>query len=336
MTTIIDNTGPTKVSQSKIKTWRRCRRAHFNKYVLKLRKRIKSRPLVFGSIVHEMIEADANGDDPFEKLNEIGKVDKKLFKQERELYGEIIEDIRCIMEDYFDYWADNPKAILYSRKNKRSAEHEFEIDLGEDILFTGKIDAVGKSRSMRWLVEHKTFKRMPNEDMRWKSIQSAVYIRAIQMMGWWNDIEGTLWDYIHNRPPNMPQLTSTGKISQAKLNSLPSRVEAFLATQGAKPEDVPKLWDYVMENRASYFVRTYTPMNERVIDDTWEDFVMSAREIRDYGQVAKQRTVEQHCSWCDYEKLCRAEVTGLDLDFIIEREYVYDDAKEETPEVEED
>ena len=48
-----------KVSQSKIKTWRQCKRAYWFKYVENLRKKTKSRPLEFGTIVHEMLTGHA-------------------------------------------------------------------------------------------------------------------------------------------------------------------------------------------------------------------------------------------------------------------------------------
>lgn len=310
------------VSQSKAKAWRTCRRQFNYKYIEGLRPLKRKRPLMFGSIVHMMLEADANGDDPFEKLDQIDLTNMKLFREEREMYGEIIEDIRVLMTDYFDYWGPkHPKYISYSRRKGRSAEHEFNIEIAPGVKFKGKIDAVGKSRGMRWVIEHKTFKRMPNEDFRWKAVQSGVYIRAIEINGWWNDLEGTVWDYLGNRPADVPNILLNGKVSEAKLNSLPSRVKAFLATQKATPKDYPKLWSNVLENRDNYYARIYTPLNRAVVDDTWSDFVSTAEEIRDWGPLRKQRTVGQHCSWCDYEKLCRGEVTGLDLDFLKEREY---------------
>jgi hypothetical protein len=330
MVTLIDNKdGPIKVSQSKVKTWRKCRRSYHFRYVQKLRKKVKSRPLVFGTIVHQMIEAEANGDDPFELLDSVSAIEGNLFKAEKEMYGEIIEDIRCLMIDYFDYWKGHPKAFRYLRKNKRSAEHEFEVPIGDDIIFTGKIDGVVKSRGMKWLEETKTFKRMPNEDARWKAVQSAVYIRAVDLMGWWSDLEGTVWNYLHNAPAVVPAVLLNGRISEAKIKSLPSRVKAFLETQGATPEDYPKLMANVKENRDNYFLRVYTPINQRVVDDTWQDFLMSAEEIRDFGQTRKQRNIDQHCSWCDYQQLCNGEILELDLDFITKREYTYDDRETE-------
>src|SRR5690606_17851222 len=139
----------------------------------------------------------------------------------------------------------------FLRRAKKSAEHEFEFEIIPGIKFKGKADAVVKSQGMKWLMEDKTFKRMPDEETRWKSVQSAVYIRAIDVLGWWSGLEGTLWNYIGNKEPAVPAILASGKISEAKLNSLPTRVRAFLTAQGAKPKDYPKLMSYVKENQSS-------------------------------------------------------------------------------------
>lgn len=316
--------GIVTVSQSRVKSFRKCRKQHHNKYVLGLRKKVKSRSLMFGSVIHRMIEADANADDPFETLDKVSETNEKLFKSEREAYGELVSDIRVIMTDYFEYWDKHKKAIVYSRRAGRSAEHLFEIDIADGLKFKGKIDAVGKSQKMRWLVEHKSFKRMPSEDDRWKSVQSGAYIRAIQMMGWWTDLEGTLWDYVGNKEPATPKILESGKISEAQLNSLPGRVRAFLKTQKAKEKDYPKLMKQVTENRDNWFLRIYTPLNEQVVQTTWDDFLETALEIQRVGETSKTRSIDQHCNWCDFKALCQAEIAGLDVDFVIQREYTYE------------
>jgi hypothetical protein len=39
--------------------------------------------------------------------------------------------------------------------------------------------------------------------------------------------------------------------------------------------------------------------------------------------------IGRHCSFCDFEMLCRAEIQGSDVDYLKEREYV---ARKEKPE----
>lgn len=308
------------ISQSKIKTWRQCRFAYHQKYVKRLRKKRVARPLMFGRMVHEMIEADANGDDPFELLDRIDLTQGKMFRRELEMYGDIIADIRVIMTEYFQYWEEKGP-LIYSRRAGRSAEHPFEIEVEPGIRFKGKIDAVAKSKKLRWLTEHKSFTKMPDETERWRSVQSAVYIRALDMLGWWQ-VDGTLWDYIRSKPPSVPQILKNGGLSRAKkVDTLPSRLRAFIAAQGLKERDYKELIAMAEENRDSYFVRIYSPMKREVVDNTWSDFLDTAREIADKGEVSKPKTVGRHCSWCDFEGLCRAEAQGSDVDFIREREY---------------
>ena len=163
-----------KVSQSKVKTWRRCTEAYSLKYVDKLRRKRIKRPFMFGRIVHNMLEADANGDDPFDVLDQVSFDNQKLFAAEREMYGEIVEDLGTIMEAYFEYWPESD--LLFVRKKGRSAEHLFEIEVLPGILWTGIIDGVARTpNKLRWLVEHKSFKKKVNEDHRWRNLQSVTY-----------------------------------------------------------------------------------------------------------------------------------------------------------------
>jgi hypothetical protein len=148
------------VSQSKVKTWRKCRFAYHMRYVEKLRRRRVARPLKFGRIVHSMLEAHANGDDPLGALEKINIDDQQLFAVEREEYGEIIDDIRCIMSEYLEMDFKQNELTPLRRKGK-AAEHWFELPLPEyGIVIVGKIDEVARTRrdKLTWLVENKTFK----------------------------------------------------------------------------------------------------------------------------------------------------------------------------------
>lgn len=320
-----------KVSQSKLKTWRRCRYAYHCRYVEKLKKRRKSRPLQFGSMVHEMIEAYANGDDPFERLDLIAATQGKMFREELEEYGNLIEDVRAIMTDYFDYYDE--RSLLYLRRKGRSSEHSFEVELIDGIILEGKIDAFAKTPNrLVWSVEHKTFSRMPNEDERWRNIQSATYHRVTQMLGWFN-IDGIVWDYIRSKAPTMPRVLKDGSLGKRSIDSLPTVMMKFLEDAKLDPKKHKELLVSVRANRANYFKRIFTPTKEDVVDILWKDLQESALEARDLHGKVKARTIDQHCSWCDYEAICRAELTGGDMDFVKEKEYYVDEKNKSVPEV---
>jgi hypothetical protein len=322
-----------KINQSKVKAWRQCRLQYHYKYVMGLSPKIIKRAFTFGSMVHKMIEAYAEGDDPMEVLDQIGLENANLFRAEREMYGEIVSDIRHIMEEYFAYWAERGDDIRYWRHNKRSAEHYFELELEPGILMKGTIDAIGKAKKLRWLVEHKTFSRMPNEDFRWRNLQSAVYIRAIEMLGWGN-IDGTLWDYIRSKPPSKPELLKSGQLSKRSIDTLPNVLLATLNEYGLDPNEYPELIEAAKAGRNKFFIRTFTPVNREVVDAVFHDYVDTVHEIVDLHGKSKTRFMGQHCDYCQFNQLCRAELTGGDVDFLIEREYKRDE--ETTDDVEDE
>jgi hypothetical protein len=308
-----------RVSHSKRETWNRCKFAYHKKYVEKLRKKFKPRPLLFGSIVHEMLEEHQSGRDAFKVLASYARKEAKIIRIHREEYGDIIEDIDCIVSEYFEHY-DND-GLQYLKVGKSYAEHEFEIEIVPDIIFNGKIDGKALTKNkMRWLVERKTFGRMPDENMRWRSVQSALYSRAAQIMGW--EFDGTLWDYIWSKPPLRPQRLKSGKLAKRSINTLPSRVLDTIQAYKLNPKDYAHLVKSATKNRERYFQRKFSPTKRRVVDMVIADFVETAREMRDSHGRKKARSIGRHCDWCEFEPICRAELTGGDVDFIQERDYV--------------
>lgn len=315
-----------KVSQSRVKTWRKCHYAHYNRYVRKLRKKIKSRPLQFGTIVHSMLEADAEGDNPFSVLKKIEKDNKKLFRTEREMYGEIINDVRQIMTEYFNYWPE--KDLRPERRNGKSGEHSFAIELIDfklpGVVWIGKIDQVGKTpNKLRWAVEHKTFSRKPNDDERWRNLQSASYIRAIDMLGW-GSVDGMCWDYIRSKSPAVPGVLQNGEMSQKNIDTLPITVRETISDLGFEEKDYKSLIGRAEEGLSVWFQRIHAPVNTKVVDSVFNDFIFSIRELVDHGETYLDKCIDRHCSWCDYEAICRAELQGDDVEYVIQRDYERD------------
>lgn len=319
-------TKPFKVSQSKIKTYKRCHRAYWYKYVEKLTRKRKARPLQFGSIIHDMLEAYANGDDPFLILENVAKTQGKMFLREKELYGDIIEDIRTIMSHYFEYWPE--ESVTYLRRGMKCAEHEFNVEIAPNIIATGKIDAVIKTpNKLKWLMEHKSFTKLPGEDQRWRNLQSVVYQRIIEMQGWWKDLSGICWNYIGSKPPSKPKILKSGKLSTKSTSTLPGVIEKTILENKLKLRDYRPLIETAEVNQKDYFVRVFTPVNKKVVDNIFAGFIDSAKELAQTHGTKKDMNIDLHCNFCDYEPICRAELTGSDVDFIKQREYIKDEKR---------
>ncbi len=308
-----------QTSQSKVKKWRQCHLCYHFKYVERLTRKVKSRPLQFGAIVHELLEAQLQKEDPFKLLDAIAKKQGKMFAAEREMYGDIIEDIRLIMECYFDYYKrDRVRPIKY---RGQYAEHWLEVPVGGDLLFVMKIDWFAKTpNSLRWIGEHKTFSRAPGDDDRWRNLQSAVYIKGCELLDM-PKFNGMLWNYVKSKAPKVPAVLKTGGLSIRDIDTLPAVVEGLIDELGLSREANQVLLDRATANVPNYFFRVYTPVTKRVVSILFRDFVDTSREIMECHGKKKDRNIGQHCGWCDYEPICRAQLTGADADFVKEREY---------------
>lgn len=334
-----------KVSQSKVKLWRKCHYAYHLKYVEMLRAKRVRRPFQFGKIVHSMLEAHANGDDPFECLEQIELNKAKLFSAEREMYGEIIKDITTIMQGYFEYHEEDEykhlklkMEITEGKKTKlvtKYAEFPFEVlvDKKYGIVIKGILDgAVQTPNQLRWLLEHKTFTNMPAADDLWRNIQSSIYLKVIDMLGWWGGgFDGTCWDYVRSKPPSQPKMTKSGALSEAKISTLPIVVRKFLKANDLKARDYKKLVSTAEGAQGDYYKRIFTPVTRSVVNGLFDGFIDTAREMSEYHGKKKEKNIDRHCGFCDYEPICRAELLGMDVDYVKEREFITDEefAKQE-------
>lgn len=312
------------VNQSKVKAWRACRQRYWYKYVEEIVPQKVKRPFTFGRIAHSMNEAHFSGEDPWAVLAEIEKRNRKLFREEVEMYGDLIADMTTIMKEYFRFWRDDDLEPIII--DGQACEHYFEIELEDGILFKGQIDLLARTpNKKKWLTEHKTFSNLPGEDERWRNIQPAVYIRAVEMMGWVKKLDGILWNYIRSKPPTIPKVLKTGGLSSREIITLPSVVLRTLKEHGISKKGHEKLLERARRSRADYFHRIPRPINRSLVTNLFDGFVDSAREIADNHGKKRDQNIGRHCGWCDYEPLCRAQLEGSDVDFVKEREFTHED-----------
>lgn len=307
------------LSQSRAKLRRQCARAHYYRYITGLDKKATSRPLAFGRLIHLLIETNANGDDPFEKLDEVEAQFGRQYEIYREDYGDILNDTRIILTEYLEHW-NHDEGLVYIRKNKRSAEHPFELELEKDVFIKGKIDAVAGARGLRWLVEHKSFgNHLPTDEERWRNLQAALYLRVCDITGQFGKVSGLMWDYVLSKAPPGLKILQSGELSTAKGNTtLPTKLKEWCKENGLTVSR--EIMDRCMDQRDKYFIRVFNPISKGVVDELVADFVATYRLIQ-HDPEAKERSIGRHCSWCSFESLCRAELQDSDTEFIIKTQY---------------
>lgn len=320
-----------EVSQSKVSCYRKCKQAYWYRYVERLRRKFKARPLQFGSLVHSMLEADANNKNPYKVLKKETE-GQKLFAAEREELEEIASDVRIIMRDYFVFWEASPKKdqLIFDVRKGKAAEHEEHLELTKGISLVVKLDGLattGDGRKM--LVEHKTFKQMPSDDHRWRNLQASIYKWAIDKLK--IKVDGMVWDYIRSKTPSTPQILKDGTISKKRLDTLPEALRQFEKDQKMKvPERILKT---AIDNQKNYFIRNFTAFRSKTVEAVHADFVETAIEMKETHGTKKAKTIDRHCDWCEYEPLCRAELTGSDINFIKKKEYTTSEQREKEREL---
>jgi len=311
-----------KVSNSRIKTWRRCHNAHYYKYVEKIEPRKKKAALMKGSIIHDMIEAWVNGGKWELALAGYQEEYDKLFLEEKEEYGDIINDMKRVMVGYVNRWED--EELNYIKKNKVRTEHEVEVELVPGrILLTGVIDRIGKDPKDRiWLVESKSFKQsLPKEEIRYADLQTAIYCWMAPRCGFPEPF-GIMWDYIRSKPPTIPEPLKKGGLSKAK--KIDTTYEVYLEAirrNDLDVQDYAEILEDLKTKPNNYYRRVYRPHPKEIVEPLMADIRHSALEIEALGETARTRNLTRDCGWCDYNSVCLAELKGFDAEFIKQKEY---------------
>ena len=312
-----------KISNSKAKTWRRCQNSYYYKYILNLEPKKKSAALVKGSMIHDMDDAWLNGKDWKKVLDSYQTEYDKLFREEQEEYGDIINDMRTIMENYISFCQDD--GLEPVKINGRFSEHEADIELiPNKVIFTFKVDKIIKDGKGRvWLGEKKSFSRgIPKEEIRVSDLQTTLYYWAVQHLEWCNP-QGVMWEYVSSKPPSIPKLLK-GDMSLSKAMNIRSTYETYLAEikkHGFSPKDYQGILDDLKARPNQFFRRIYKKAPDKLVEPLLRDLKNTAYEILEMGEILRTRNLTRDCNWCGYYSLCQAELWGLDAEFILQREY---------------
>lgn len=323
------------VSQSRIKKWRRCKKAHDYRYNQRLEKRRRQVRLFKGDLIHQMLNTQtmlqlfpsAPRDTPEDILRKAAKKYRILLKEEREMYGDIIDDCRRIFEAYNRRYTED-------RLTAVSSEEWVSALLATDIQFMGYIDNRVKDKEGRlWIKDYKTCTNIPSEEARFADIQLVLYAWA------WNrqhekypekHVSGVIWDYIRTKPPTIPELLKNGQLTQRKdIDTDYFTYMKAIKDNDLNPKDYREILDMLKEKKSTNFQRVKYPLPPKAaMDQILEDFRASCIEIEVLGKTVATRSMAYDCQSCEYFELCQAELRGLDANFIKKTSY---EVKEDNP-----
>jgi len=130
-----------------------------------------------------------------------------------------------------------------------------------------------------------------------------------------------MWDYICSISPSVPELLKNGTLSKRRIRTLPSVFRAEIKKHKLKEEHYEDKLEELEGKMGEWFKRVFTPINKDAVDQVLEETVITGREIHRKAGIDKTRSMSRDCSFCSYERLCHAELFGMDADFIREREF---------------
>lgn len=315
-------------SWSEIKLARKCSKAHHYKYAEGLKRRKPSRPAFVGTILHEMLHAftmaklDPNYDnDPWKVLARFEKDYAKLFKEEKEEFGDVPQLASRIFEGYLRRWRGDGYRYLTSEEPRRT-----ELAKGIDIVFI-----LDKTLMMpdgrRFLMDHKFHKQIPGPDERYSDLQTVIYFWAYNReVPKADQLDGIIWDYGKMKAPTEPEVLKSGELSKrANIDCDPHTYLEVVKRHGLKVRDYAAFIKTLEGKERGFFERVILPappktMIEQVIEDARQTAVIR-QELGKAGIAPRDGMSKFNCKTCDFRTLCEAELRGLDADFVRKRDY---------------
>lgn len=322
------------ISHSRVCSYLSCPYQHYLRYVECLTSNKPCRPLSFGSDFHKLLELRGRPEELAAAKQEITRkyYDDLKPKYQEELGEDYLWDLSNIFHDYQEVYKDAPIPT--------KTEQEFRIPMatykGEKIYFKGVIDelylykskSTGKKRIK--IGEHKTFNKKPDMALLVMNQQKCLYAKAVENM-YGMLPESVIWDYIHSTPADEPiWLEKSQRFSSSKSQKItPYSWHRACEKRKITDEGILAEGDKYAENIPNFFFRVEQDYIPEMIEDIWEGFKFTSKQIVKEGHLNKTKHISPSCSWCQFQPICYTELTGANRDYTIETEYEHYERKED-------
>lgn len=297
-----------RLSNSKVKTWRRCPKQYEYKYVHKLQRKAKSLPLERGTWLHTMLQYHYDGEGWEAAHKELTRGFNNLFYEEREEFGDLPGETKRIMKNYLRHWNAEDKRIVVV-----DSELDEIMTLPNGLEFNFIIDLIVEDQDGGlWLWDHKTVKDFMDADFHLLDAQLTRYYWCAEHMGY-TPLRGVVFNELRTKAPTIPQLLKKGGLSKAK--KIDTDLYTFynaIRRHDLDPNDYTEILQRLARQNDRWYRRTKLPKDKPVTRQLMAELTMSAREILRAQKTNEfPRTPEKSCKWdCDFRDLCVTELHG--------------------------
>ena len=306
-----------ETSFSELQCFRRCQMKHHYRYIMKLEKKTKDLPLERGSVLHLCLEAFYKTGEWKPELKKYKKKFNRLFEEERELYGDLPAEVFRIMRGYCNYHKNDRKWKVLG------VEVPFKVRLPNSrVVLEGYIDLCVEEKTGIWVVEHKTHKDIPSHDYRMMDVQPTLYYYVAEQHFGSDVVMGCIYNYLRTKPPTVPKLLKSGKLSKAKIDTDRATYLAAIKKHGLDRDDYEEVLSRL--SYRNYFRRERIPKPEGLVRKVIGEAIITGHLIEPFkqGRLLPARTFIKSCLWdCEFLPLCYASLHGHDVGFLIKNEY---------------
>lgn len=305
----------TFISYSRFSLYLRCPYAHFLRYVEKLSSKSPSRPLHFGSDFHKLLEV-RNSKAQIKK--EWQRMKEEFYEMpaswQTELGDNYPDDLKTIFQDYMTQWKGTPLPD--------ETEHPFQLQIDPDVIFVGVIDELYRYGEDIDIGEHKTFSTPPNMNTLVMNAQKSLYSKATQLI-WGKLPKKVRWDYIKSSPAKYPVwLEKSGRFSTATNKDITPRSWLRACKEkGITDPEILKQGEAYSGNEANFFFRVEQDVYPEMVEDVFEGFKYTCKDIVKQGHTNKTKNLTRDCSWCEFRDICMAEMSGGDRGYVISEKF---------------
>jgi len=311
-----------QISNSKLKTYRRCPKKYEYKYTLKLRPKAKALPLEKGSWCHSLLQAYYEGKDWMKVHKELTQKFLNLWEEHREELGDSLpSDCGRIMRGYLRNYPDD-----HDRYKVIDAEMDEVVTLPNGLRLNVIVDLILEDTLEGGLCfwDHKFRSKLGDPDDMMLDPQLTLYFWALEKMGY-RDMRYGLYNEVRTKVPTIPKLLVRGGLSQAK--NIDTDLYTYIREirrHELDPRDYTEILQHIATNEETrFFRRTPIPKDPPVLRTTLREAIDTAIEIqRAEKQERYPRSFEPGCKWdCEFKGLCIAELHGADISSMIKQNF---------------
>jgi hypothetical protein len=315
------------ITNSKLKSFTRCQRQYYYKFVLNLEAKRKRESLERGTLTHQCLEAyyrNGSMKAMIPVLKDYRKKLKKMFDEERVLFENIPNEVITILRGYHRVWKDTERLEILEYDGEPVIERTFKIPLTSKVQLGFTMDLGVKDELGIWVMDHKTAKNLPSDDFRLTDTQSELYQFGLEEV-LDTKVQGIIWNYIRTKVPTVPELLKRGGLTKRK-NIDTDRYTYLKAIKehGLDPADYQDILSTLPTSKA-FYNRIRCPRNTNLMIDVVKSAGVVGTRIHNLQEADKDKYVRSLSFMCDrgceFRPLCIAEMMGHDVDFTISTYY---------------